>query len=187
MDMIKIEDSHTVDCLYLAACEDSRDVPLDLRRAYSPGKVDAAVQVLSNYKLVTRRPTESAFVLHQLVHCALWERLPRRSLLGRWTQSAIKQLLQVFPDHGHGNRSEWRRLPQHTKCALSYGRAEGEDVGRLHLAWKYAMTLYRDGWYNEAEKLLVQVMETRKKKLGADYPDTLVSMNHLAFTRKGQG
>jgi hypothetical protein len=33
----------------------------------------------------------------------------------------------------------------------------------------------------------VQVMETRKTKLGADHPDTLISMNNLAFTWKGQG
>lgn len=30
-------------------------------------------------------------------------------------------------------------------------------------------------------------METRKTKLGADYPDFLTSMNNLAFTWKGQG
>ncbi|KAM7211335.1 hypothetical protein V8F06_013291 [Rhypophila decipiens] len=30
-------------------------------------------------------------------------------------------------------------------------------------------------------------METRKTKLGADHPDTLTSMNNLAFTWKGQG
>lgn len=29
--------------------------------------------------------------------------------------------------------------------------------------------------------------ETRKKKLGADHPETLTSMNNLAFTWKGHG
>jgi hypothetical protein len=33
----------------------------------------------------------------------------------------------------------------------------------------------------------VQVMETRKKKLGADHPSTLTSMANLAFTWKAQG
>jgi hypothetical protein len=33
----------------------------------------------------------------------------------------------------------------------------------------------------------VQVMETRKKKLGADHPSTLRSMNNLAFTLKSLG
>jgi hypothetical protein len=35
--------------------------------------------------------------------------------------------------------------------------------------------------------LKVQVMETRKRKLGQEHPSTLTSMNNLAFTWRGQG
>lgn len=35
--------------------------------------------------------------------------------------------------------------------------------------------------------LEMQVMETSKKKLGVDHPDTLTSMNNLSFTWKGTG
>jgi hypothetical protein len=38
------------------------------------------------------------------------------------------------------------------------------------------------GRWKDAEKLFVQVMETRKKKLRADHPDTLTSMANLAST-----
>jgi tetratricopeptide (TPR) repeat protein len=184
--MIQAKDPPAVDCLYLAACVDSKDVPLDLVQAYSHGK-HAAVQILSTYKLVTRRPAESAFDLHRLVHIALREWLQRQGTLGRWTQNAIVQLLQVFPDHGDSNRSKWRRLLQHAKCAMSYGFAEGEDVEWLNLAWKTAMALYSDGRHSEAEELFVQVMETRKKKLGADHSYTLTSMANLASTYRNQG
>ncbi|KAF1829023.1 hypothetical protein BDW02DRAFT_510943, partial [Decorospora gaudefroyi] len=40
------------------------------------------------------------------------------------------------------------------------------------------------GRWDDAEKLFVQVMETRKTKLGADHPSTLASMNNLAYTQK---
>ncbi|KAF2820888.1 hypothetical protein CC86DRAFT_303869 [Ophiobolus disseminans] len=186
IEMIQKKDPLAVDCLYLAACVDSKDVPLDLVQAYSPG-MDTAVQLLSKYKLVTRRPAESAFDLHRLVHLALREWLQRQEKLGQWTQHAIAQLLQVFPDHSDSNRSKWRRLLQHAKCAMSYSFAEGEDVEWLNLAWKTAMVLYSDGRYNEGEELFVQVMETRKKKLGADHPSTLTSMNNLAHTQKSLG
>ncbi len=43
------------------------------------------------------------------------------------------------------------------------------------------------GRWEEAEKLDVQVMETRKTKLGADHPDTLTSMANLASTFWNQG
>ncbi|KAH8719372.1 hypothetical protein GQ44DRAFT_623483, partial [Phaeosphaeriaceae sp. PMI808] len=39
----------------------------------------------------------------------------------------------------------------------------------------------------DAEALEVQVIETRKRLLGEEHPDTLISMNNLAFTIKCQG
>ncbi|KAF1966426.1 kinesin light chain [Bimuria novae-zelandiae CBS 107.79] len=44
----------------------------------------------------------------------------------------------------------------------------------------------QDRW-PEAEALFMQVMETRKTKLGADHPSTLTSMNNLSVTYKHQG
>jgi hypothetical protein len=44
------------------------------------------------------------------------------------------------------------------------------------------------GRWDDAEKLELQVVETRKRKLGADHPDTLTSMGNLAliYYRQGQ-
>ena len=38
------------------------------------------------------------------------------------------------------------------------------------------------GRWNEAEELEVQVMDMRKKLLGAEHPDTLISMESLTGT-----
>ena len=51
----------------------------------------------------------------------------------------------------------------------------------VDLAYKFR------GRWDTAEELFVQVIETRKKKLGANHPDTLTSMNNLVFTWKGTG
>src|SRR5947207_14410177 len=48
-------------------------------------------------------------------------------------------------------------------------------------------TLLRSGRWEEAEKLFVQVMETRKTKLGADHPDTLTRMANLSIAWKSHG
>ncbi|KAF1834779.1 hypothetical protein BDW02DRAFT_568747, partial [Decorospora gaudefroyi] len=53
--------------------------------------------------------------------------------------------------------------------------------------WGEAEKLEVQGRWDESEKLFVQVMETRKTKLGADHPDTLASMNNLAYTQKSLG
>ncbi|RJE18902.1 Phosphorylase superfamily [Aspergillus sclerotialis] len=50
-----------------------------------------------------------------------------------------------------------------------------------------ASTYRNQGRWKEAEELDVQVMETRKKVLGAEHPSTLTSMANLAFTWKMQG
>jgi hypothetical protein len=50
-----------------------------------------------------------------------------------------------------------------------------------------AATYRNPGRWEEAEQLEVQVMETRKTKLGVDHPSTLTSMANLAFTWKDQG
>jgi hypothetical protein len=50
-----------------------------------------------------------------------------------------------------------------------------------------ANKLRSQGRWDAAEELQVRVMEACKKKLGADYPFTLTSMNNLTFTWKEQG
>jgi hypothetical protein len=47
-----------------------------------------------------------------------------------------------------------------------------------------ASTYGNQGRWDVAEELEVQVIETRKKKLGADHQDTLKSMNNTACTLK---
>jgi hypothetical protein len=49
-----------------------------------------------------------------------------------------------------------------------------------------ASTYRNQGRWKEAEELEVQVMETRKRVLGAEHPDTLTSMANLAYTLKDQ-
>ena len=50
-----------------------------------------------------------------------------------------------------------------------------------------AFTYLEQGRYGEAEKLFVQVMETRMTVLGPEHPDTLTSMNDLGITFRSQG
>ncbi|KAH7319053.1 hypothetical protein BKA65DRAFT_356306, partial [Rhexocercosporidium sp. MPI-PUGE-AT-0058] len=44
-----------------------------------------------------------------------------------------------------------------------------------------------DGRYNEAEASFLEVMETRKRVLGAEHPSTLTSIVNLASTYRNQG
>ena len=186
MQQVRFENPLAADYLLLVACLDRKDIALDLLEASSPQREDA-IRILNGYGLITRRPAESAIEVHQLVHIALQEWLRKQEMLDQWSQRAIARLASVFPVDKHGNRSKWRRLLPHAKYALLRSFAKQDDGDRISLMWKYARTLDSDGRYNEAEELFVQVMETRKRVLGDEHPDTLTSMSNLALTYRNQG
>jgi Flp pilus assembly protein TadD len=50
-----------------------------------------------------------------------------------------------------------------------------------------ASTHKSQGRWKEAEELMMQVVETRKRVLGQEHPDTLTSMHNLALTYQSQG
>jgi tetratricopeptide (TPR) repeat protein len=187
IDQISLDHAFAVDCLFLAACVDQKDILLHLLEADSMQAREDAIRVLDKYALVTRRPAESALDVHRLVHQALRKRLQVQGQFQEWAQRTIAQLLQVFPDDDHSNRSKWRRLLPHVQCALSHSPADVDDNERLRLASRCAITLSGDGRYKEAEELGVQVMQTRKRVLTNEHPDTLASMANLASTYIYQG
>jgi tetratricopeptide (TPR) repeat protein len=75
-----------------------------------------------------------------------------------------------------------RCLPQDSIAGLTPGASRHADQYA-----NLASTYRNQGRWKEAEELFVQVMETRKRVLGAEHPDTLTSMSNLAFTWKRQG
>ncbi|CAN9326707.1 unnamed protein product, partial [Alternaria alternata] len=184
---ISRDNAFAADCLFLAACVDRKDILFDLVEASSTQAREDAIGILDKYALVTRRPAESALDVHRLVHHALRKRLQVQGRLTQWTQRAITQLLWVFPDDDHSNRSKWRRLLPHAQYALSHSPTDDDDEERLELASKCAMVLYNDGRYEEAEELDVQVLETRKRVLSDEHPHTLTGMANLASTYRNQG
>ncbi|EDU51259.1 kinesin light chain [Pyrenophora tritici-repentis Pt-1C-BFP] len=187
IDQISRDNAFAADYLFLAACVDRKDISLDLLEAASMQEREDTIRVLDKYALVTRRPAESALDVHRLVHQALRERLQMQGQLIQRTKRTITQLLRVFPDDDHSNRSKWRRLLPHAQYALSNSPADDNDEERLRLAANCAISLSSDGRYEEAEELGVQVMQSRKRVLGHEHPDTLSSMTNLASTYWNQG
>jgi tetratricopeptide (TPR) repeat protein len=180
IDQISRDHAIAADYLFLAACVDQKDISLDLLGAASMQAREDAIRVLDKYALVTRRPAESALDVHQLLHQALRKRLRVQGRLIQWTQRTIIQLLRVFPDNDHRNRSKWRRLLPHAQYALSHGPADDGDEERMQLASRCAIALHSEGWYKEAEELFMQVMRTMKRVLTNEHPVMLRIMHNLA-------
>jgi tetratricopeptide (TPR) repeat protein len=104
----------------------------------------------------------------------LWMTRLESAYYGKW--------LDVCTRMGGGVRQSVR--------ACKWWRAARRCWGRRHTLasmGNLASTYRLKGQYDDAEELGKQVMETRKKKLGADHPDTLASMANLASTYRNQG
>jgi hypothetical protein len=187
INQVTCSDAAAADYLSLAACVNQKDILVDLLEAASPQKREDAIKLLDKYALVTRRPAESALDVHRLVHRALRERLQVQGRLQHWTQHTVRQLLGVFPDDNHSNRSKWRRLLPHAQYTLSHSLTDDDDQERLDLAAKCASALSSDGRYQEAEELQVQLMQMTKRVLSDEHPDTLTGIGNLASTYSDQG
>jgi tetratricopeptide (TPR) repeat protein len=127
MSQVRHSNAVAADYLLVAACVDRKDILLDLLEAASPRAREDAVRLLDKYALVTRRPAESALDVHRLVHQALRKRLQVQGHLRQWTRHSITQLLRVYPDHNHSNRSKWRRLLPHAQYALSHSATDDDE------------------------------------------------------------
>ena len=67
-----------------------------------------------------------------------------------------------------------------------YDRAE-DDGERLNAAVNLAVSLKRQGKYDEAEKMEHEVLAVQKRVLGAEHPGTLNTTHKLAVSLKLQG
>ena len=174
--------------LSFMSCVDPKDIPQSLLPpAQSRKKETDAIGTLDAYSFVSRRPGDHALDVHRLVHLAMRNWLRREELLTQWAAKAMKRLEEVFPDHDHKNRSVWRAYLAHARYVLESDDKKDGMQERTELLWKFAMCLYCDGRYNEAEKSFSRVMQTRQKVLGLEHSDTLTSMANLALTFRNQG
>ncbi|KAK0631939.1 hypothetical protein B0T14DRAFT_559678 [Immersiella caudata] len=143
--------------------------------------------VLVRYSLLQRVEGQwPAVTMHSLVQWRAMQNEADRP----WRWWHLKFILAVCCQMiGGKEQPEFRRhlmvhIPDISENDAEYGdRRRHEDFMGSTLSRVY----YDEGQWEKAEELAVQVMETRKTKLGADHPDTLTSMANLASTFWNQG
>ncbi|KAF2190316.1 HET-domain-containing protein [Zopfia rhizophila CBS 207.26] len=187
-DQIQRRDRLAADYLSFMACIEPKDIPQSLLPPGASRKKEVdAIGTLTAYSFVHKRPADECLDLHRLVHLATRNWLRKEELLAQSTERAILRLGEVFPDHEHQNRTVWRKYLVHARYVLESDVPGDDDKFRTSLLWKLGMCLYQEGRWNEAQRAFVQVMETRKRVLGPEHPDTLISMGNLASTYRNQG
>jgi tetratricopeptide (TPR) repeat protein len=174
-------DPLAAELLSFIACVEPKDVPQSLLPPSPSRKKEMdAIGTLDAYSFITKHSADEAFDIHRLVHLAIRGWLRKERVLLQWTEKAVTRLNDVLLHSDHRNRSIWRRYLSHARYALGSNLINYSGENRVSLAWKFAMCLFIDGRFTEAEVPFAEVSETMKRVLGAEHPDTLTSMANLA-------
>jgi tetratricopeptide (TPR) repeat protein len=181
-EQIRRRDPFAADYLLFMACVDPKNVPqLLLPSSQSPKTEIDAIGTLAAYSFVSKRPLDPVSDIHRLVRLAARNWLRKEKKLSRLTGEAMARVAEMLADRGDENGFEWRMHLPHVNYVLGSDLVEENGKDKTNMMWKYGMCLYDDGRYNEAEKLFEQVMETKKRVLGEEHPDTLLIMHNLAL------
>ncbi|KAM0251725.1 hypothetical protein ACHAQJ_008046 [Trichoderma viride] len=180
-EQIRQRDPLAANYLSFMACIGAKDIPQSLLPPGQSRKKEIdAMGTLQGYSFIAKQSADMTINIHRLVHLATRNWLRKEELLSHWSGAVIARLTEVLADIDRDKRVVWRPYMPHAYYAL--GSSLASDEHKVDLLWRYGICLYDDGRYQEAETVFKQVVETRKRKLGANHPDTLKSIHNLAGT-----
>jgi len=159
----------------------------DLRQLVSQETelLDALLR-LETFSLLKWNRLNETLVVHRLVQAVVKDEMPDPDLTS-FKIMIVDICDQAFPQEW--NEKTW------ALCRLYVGQVMGPlmDAG-VSEAEKFTNVVDRVGWFLrddgkaiDSERLLVRSLEKRRRILGAEHPDTLMSMNNLASTYWAQG
>ena len=161
---------------------------LDPEGNWDPLCFRKGICMLLSYSLIKKAVNSGVYSLHPLVHC--WS---RDSMSGEDRQTGISMTSTLLTssitfDFSTNGYAFHRSLIPHIKALDQYSKELGIEMSYNDQQYTHFALAYDSGGYwKEAEKLEVQVMQTRKRVLGEEHPDTLISIGNLASTYRQQG
>ncbi|SPJ92435.1 uncharacterized protein FTOL_13721 [Fusarium torulosum] len=148
---------------------------------------DEAIGTLKAYAFISEHPESSLFDMHRLVRLAMRNWLKNEDKLEECFTPVIQRLAAVFPSPMHENRDTWLKYLPHGQVALELSEVVDDDEARSDLFFNIGMCLHLLGKYQQAEKMHRAGLELRRKAMGKEHPNTLISMNNLANVLQRQG
>ena len=146
------------------------------------------IAVLLSFSLMRRDQSSKMLSVHPLVHCWSREQMSKSEQQRMYEMGSIIlccAISQRLSSYDYGLR---RLIFPHIKAIESYGSQMSLTKMYYDDKWNnYMFVLKEIGDWKHAEQLGVQVLDMRKKVLGAEHPDTLISMGNLASIYSSQG
>jgi len=197
-EQIQQQDAFTGEILSLMSLFDRQAIPLKLlykNEQHQGGdstttdiQLTKALGVLKAFSFITE-DKDHKLNMHRLVQLVTRKWLVNKGTMQQFTRQALLAVSQAYPYGNYENRTVCGEYLPHAYAVLG-----SEDTGLVDERTARASLLYciagfflYQGRWKEAETLGIQVMETMKKVLGSEHPDTLTSISNLALTYWNQG
>ena len=146
------------------------------------------ISVLLSFSLMKREQSLKTFSVHPLVHYWSRERMLKSDQQKMYLMGSTILSCAISWDFETQDYKLRRLIFPHIKANKLYEKQIGVVKQYYDDEWNnFALVLLENGNWNSAELLQIQVMEMRKKILGAEHPDTLSSMANLASIYWKQG
>ena len=146
------------------------------------------IAVLLSFSLMKKDQSSEMFSVHPLVHCWSREQISKTEQQRMYEMGGIILCCAIsrkLSSYDYGLR---RLIFPHIKANESHGSQMGLIKKYYDDKWRNFIFVMKEiGDWNHAEQLEVQVLEMRKKVLGAEHPYTIISMGNLATTYAAKG
>jgi len=179
--------------LSLTAFLDRLGIPQDFLLDQDEDPLDGAFVKacadLKAFSLITETPEGGNFNVHRLVQMITQKWLYDHGEVELWAGKALQTVSSKYPSANDvKNWNECASYLPHAQAVIQQDlESDEKKLLRVHLSSNVATYLWHQGRWSEAEELVVQVLETSKRMLGVEHPDTLTSMANLASTYQEQG
>ncbi|KAJ7267066.1 hypothetical protein C8J57DRAFT_1228685 [Mycena rebaudengoi] len=131
---------------------------------------------LQEYSLINQDPNTGLFSIHPLVHS--WSRNTVSSMDSPRECAAALLAMSVNWD----DKLFTMRLLPHLNTVL---QMDSQLASKF--LWPYQQIYYDSGNFQHAQELCADLLKKAKSSLGAEHPNTLAIMGHLALTYRGLG
>jgi tetratricopeptide (TPR) repeat protein len=136
----------------------------------------SALGTLKAFSLITSLKGGKEFEMHHLVQLSVRHWLEIQGIIREFQRSAMRILSENFPIGDYENWTQCEQLSPHAYTVLQYPSESEEDIlQRARLLHNMARYNDTQGRYPLAHSQFSEALNMRKKLLGPEHPDTLVT------------
>ena len=190
-DQIRQQVPKATEILSLMCVLDKQSISRELLQDEGESRVilDRALATLKNFSLVQEEKSQQTYTIHRLIQLSTQWWLQQENALTKWQERTLDVLLRHCPSSSSvEDWKAWESISPHITMVQGYHFERKEqklqyaDIASRTSRYNRAL-----GRYEVASKMEEVALTVRRELLGEEHPNTLSSMNNLAYVLSDQG